>query len=260
MISKCRHGLDPRFCNVCAAPQNRVHGTSGVIETRRRRNATAKKRPASSPVILNWTFINAGRTLVVRAKIADGWRATKPTGELRKTYCFSEVARVDWLGSTVRAQLSLFPRPGSLDESLAGPFNLNFHRHESVGGGVYRTEEGKYESRQGVLDCFELKASGGEIEVRVDLRSDSGEPPTTFDPRPLSGGSEMFERIISEVRATTPKIRAWSSEHGEIEGWFYLDVQFRLMFKPPSIAVSTEYSDWHECLLGGRPESNRRKF
>lgn len=150
---------------------------------------------------LDFRFEN-GRTLVLAAAIVKGWRAEprSPGARPRKTYCFSEVIDVDWKGGTIHAQVSVFPRPGGLDESFAYPPRLTLTGIPGSAFVITRDRSGTETFRGMVLDCANVKMANGSLVARIDLLEDNGRRPIRFSTRPNRAGDQMFERLYEYAR------------------------------------------------------------
>jgi hypothetical protein len=196
-------------------------------------------------------FVNDGRTLVVTASLAKGWRKERrsPDAEPMKTYCFSEVADAEWQGGTIHISVSAFPRPGGLAEEWATPPELKlsgYRQHRT-----FRTmndDMTEFSDPETVEDCCGIQASGGVLTITVDLLDDQGEKPRMLSLRANRGGDAMFEKI--ERCSVFLQSKPYNT----------IDIQFRATFNPPRKPAPVEYSFWNDFLPGGRPESNRRKF
>ena len=248
MTERCKHGMDARFCSLCNSAALSRSAPSGKLPPRKRTRA----RTPSARVrrYLDYRFANDGRSLVITADLAKGWRSTRksPGAPPMKTFCFSEVADADWQAGTVHIQMSIFPRPGGLTEDWATPPDLVLSgkrgRQLLLGPGVESDWTG-ITGAEWVDECWTIQASGGVLFASVDLLTESHERPRLFYFRYNAAGDRMFQILDDYVVRGRP---------------FIVNLQLRLTFKAPTKPAPLERSFWNDFLPGGRPESNRRKF
>jgi hypothetical protein len=107
----CKHGLDRRFCSLCNTDSDTARRRAGASASRRAQKSVDKNLGSS----LDYRFENEGRTILVIADVAKGWRRERHAGNdtPRKTYCFSEVIDAAWQGGTIHAHVSDLGSPAS---------------------------------------------------------------------------------------------------------------------------------------------------
>jgi hypothetical protein len=190
---------------------------------------------------LDHRFDQDGRMLVLQADIANGWRNERRASNVKKghqsvklkTYCFSEVLRAEWQGGTIRAQISVFPRPGGVTPEWESPPLLKIES---------RAQKQLFENTDGTLslvdDCITIEAHDGLIAASIVLLDEDGQRPRALL---LSGsGDQQFERILKPYAS--------------------VEIQVRLTFQPGRKAPPVYRSFWNAFLPGGLPMTNRRKF
>lgn len=242
MTKRCKHGLDSRFCFLCGARATRVSDNGRTRASHSPKTVGRGSATVRSVVRqLNSYFENDGRTLILIADVVKGWRgkARSPSAPPMKTFCFSEVVDAEWKGGTIHSQVSIFPRPGGLGEEFAVPPRLTLSGIPKSAFVIRHDQSGAETFRGRVADCASVKMADGVLVARIDLVDDAGLQPIRFSTRPNRAGDEMFERLY------------------EYAG---VDIQLRCTFKSPRRPTPVERSFWNRFLLGGRPESNRRKF
>jgi len=201
---------------------------------------------------LDYRF-ESGRTLVLEANVANGWRKERrDPNEERKTYCFSELVRAEWQGGFIKAQLTILPWPPGLEPEWDAPPAFTEHaarklRHRSplMIRRIGRNRETKLV--QQLEDCCTIAVSTENVLVlSIELLDERMERNRALDTRGDRNGDQLFERIATKPVHDRP--------------YRECQIQLRLTFLPPRRPAPEYRSFWNRFLPGGLPETDRRKF
>ncbi len=234
----CIHGMPDRtHCSICTRSTRKAVST--VKETQRSRSRSVPRLPKAK--FLSHEFQEDGRVIRIEGDIAGGWRRHKDNGEPRKTFCFSEVDVAAWQGGAIRIQLNLFPRPSGVSGAYASAPKVALFMQRYTMRSLVRRLDGIIEKQSRVGFSFrQTDAESGRVVADVRL---------------LPGANGVETDVDGCDFAALDLLHVVSGGYG-----WDLDIQLRLRFKQPAKPAPVEKSFWRDFLVGGRPESKRRKF
>jgi hypothetical protein len=172
-------------------------------------------------VPLRVEVVEKGNCWRITADFAREWRMHS------KTYCFSDENRdLEFHGHAVRIRCSLFPRPNASQGETSLP--------------VFSPEH------NGALSGVDYRLTGTRLELLVHYRLHANE----------------LNAALPWSRTSNNKISIkWRADNIRAGTRYWYDLQLLVTFTPPPRSYSDTRVEFPlPFLVGGRPETNRRKF
>lgn len=270
--ASCIHGIDSRFCSICAGRAFDAGGTGrspGTTEVNRQQRSSRVEKERGLSRIAH-TFDGNESILTLKVDLDAGWTLHK------RTWCFSEQLHAveSKFDQRLRIVVSVFhrpnwrcprprwqdyPRPVSEAEAAQVPDLAPTERvtlpQKLVPWFSEDVQEAYVDDPLGGEPVITLVLGGKKLQFRVllfDLRG-------IFNPRlpwrEKAGGKALFHTQYRDVKIVPPfaGLSHW-------EGPVSYEVQMLIVVEPPEKKPAPIYWDWNRRFFpGGLPSLNKRR-